>query len=87
MFSIHLRFELRCIEKNQRSFDQIFSRRFRSPVASRKGYCQSKASRSQNMYNLIPEDCHAFYNNLTGKEINEDVDGYGPTLDFDLEEK
>lgn len=35
---------------------------------------------------LIPADAHEFYTNLTGNSvIEEDVNGYNETLDFDIE--
>lgn len=47
---------------------------------------QAKLEDLRSMYNLIPEDCQEFYNTLKGNSsLNEDVNGYGPTLDFDLE--
>lgn len=52
-----------------------------------KAIPQAKLEDLRSMYNLIPEDCQEFYNTLKGNSsINEDVDGYGPTLDFDLED-
>lgn len=48
---------------------------------------QAKLDDITSMLSLIPEDCHAFYKNFRGNSnINEDVDGYGPNLDFDLED-
>lgn len=52
-----------------------------------KAIPQAKLEDLRSLYNLIPEDCVKFYNTLKGSSsINEDVDGYGPTLDFDLED-
>lgn len=53
-----------------------------------KAIPQAKLEDLRSMFTLIPEDCHAFYNTVKGNScINEDVDGYGPTLDFDLEDE
>ncbi|KAF9407526.1 hypothetical protein HW555_012482 [Spodoptera exigua] len=52
-----------------------------------KAIPQAKLEYLRSMYSLIPEDCHAFYDSLKGNScISEYVDGYGPSLDFDLEE-
>ncbi|KAF9411133.1 hypothetical protein HW555_009995 [Spodoptera exigua] len=52
-----------------------------------KAIPQAKLEDLRSMYSLIPEDCHAFYDSLKGNScISEYVDGYGPSLDFDLEE-
>lgn len=47
---------------------------------------QAKLEDLRSMYNLIPEDCQTFFNNLKGTNINEDIDGYCGNIDFDLEE-
>lgn len=52
-----------------------------------KAIPQAKLEDLRSMYSLIPEDCHEFYDSLKGNSCtSEYVDGYGPSLDFDLED-
>lgn len=49
---------------------------------------QAKLNDLQSMRHLIPEDCWPFYEGLKGirDSSDEDIDGFGPELDFDMEE-
>lgn len=69
------------LSKNNKGVVMQFSEEdFEVLWAQGKPIPQAKLDDLRSMFNLIPEDCHAFYNNLEGNSnVNEDIDGYGPT--------